>query len=332
MLAKKKEITLKQAIINLLIIAIVSLPIIIFVIINTFDLPSINLPFMTIPRMVVNRYDEVTSIFSNDFIQNSIQNFIGNLKIIFIQYDGLKWNALWPFGTTYIFSIVFTFIGIILAVKNRENIKYGYIMEVWIIVAMLLTFVCEPNINRLNIIFFPIIFYTVIGISDVIKQGKIFTVLVLIIYMVSIIGFLNTYFKEDANTYETFEANLEEPIKYVEMLDKQSKKSKQIYVTNSIEEAYIYVLFYLEYNPNDFADTVEYLNPDEPFRQVEKFQNYNFINVSKLENDEGNIYLVKNSEYEDIKKAPQKYGVQSIEDEFNIKEFVGYTVLQGKEN
>ena len=316
----------------MLIIAIVSLPIIIFVIINTFDLPAINLPFMTIPRMVVNRYDEVTSIFSGDFIQNSIQNFIGNLKIIFMQFDGLNWNALWPFGTIYIFSTVFTVIGIILAIKNREKIKYAYIMEIWIIVAMLLTFVCEPNINRLNIIFFPIIFYTVIGISDVIKQGKIFTVLILIIYVISIIGFLNVYFKEDANTYQTFEANLEEPIKYVGMLDKESGKSEQIYITDSIKEAYIYVLFYLEYNPNDFSSTVEYSNPEEPFREVEKFANYNFINVSKLESDEGNIYLVRNSEYEDIKKAPQKYGVQSIEDEFYIKGFVGYTVLQGKEN
>ena len=327
LLVKKKEITIRQAILNLAIIGIVSLPIILSVIINTFNLPEIKLPFMTIPRMEVNRYEEITSIFSSEFLQTSLNNFKGSLEIIFKQVDELNWNSIWPFGTIYLFSTVFTVIGIITAIRNRKEIKYGYFMGIWFIVSILLTFVCEPNINRLNIIFFPIIFYTVIGIEEVAKQGKMFTIVIAIIYMISFAGFLNAYFRENANTYATFEANLEEPIKYLKTLDEKNEKK---YITNTIKEPYIYVLFYSEYNTNDFVNTVEYYNPGEAFRQVKKFGNYNFVEINELENE--NVYLLKNDQYENIKMNPQKYGIQNLEDEFDIKEFAEYTVLQGKED
>ena len=327
LLVKKKEITIRQAILNLAIIGIVSLPIILSVIINTFNLPEIKLPFMTIPRMEVNRYEEITSIFSSEFLQTSLSNFKGSLEIIFKQVDELNWNSIWPFGTIYLFSTVFTVIGIITTIRNGKEIKYGYFMGIWFIVSILLTFVCEPNINRLNIIFFPIIFYTVIGIEEVAKQGKMFTIVIAIIYIISFAGFLNTYFREDANTYATFEANLEEPIKYLKTLD---EKNEKIYITNTIKEPYIYVLFYSEYNTNDFVNTVEYYNLGDAFRQVKKFGNYNFVEINELENE--NVYLVKNDQYENLKMNPQKYGIQNLEDEFDIKEFVGYTVLQGKKD
>ena len=97
-----------------------------------------------------------------------------------------------------------------------------------------------------------------------------------------------------------------------------------------ISYSYIYVLFYSEYNTNDFVNTVEYYNPGEAFRQVKKFGNYNFVEINELENE--NVYLLKNDQYENIKMNPQKYGIQNLEDEFDIKEFAEYTVLQGKED
>ncbi len=316
MLVKKKEITIKQAILNLLIIAIISLPIIIFVIINSFDLPAIKLPFMTIPRMEVNRYEEVTSIFSSEFIKNSIQNFLGSINILIAQIDGLEWNSIWPYGTIYIFSSIFTIIGIITAIKSRKEIKYGYFMGTWLIVSILLTFICEPNINRLNIIFFPIIFYTTIGIYEIIKMGKKYAIIIALIYMLSFAGFLNTYTKQDANTYGTFEANLEEPIKYLKMLE-----NKKIYITNSIKEPYIYVLFYSQYSAKDFVCTVEYYNPGEAFRQVKKFGQYNFLKIEKIEKNAENVYILKTEEFEKIKEE-----IEDIE-EFDIKEFEGYVII-----
>lgn len=327
MLVNKKEITVKQSIINLMIIGIVSLPIIIFVIINTFDLSPIKLPFMTIPRMEVNRYEEVTSIFSSEFLQKSMNNFRGALQVIFFQVDGLDWNAISPFGTIYRFSTIFTVLGIIVAIKNRKEIKYGYLMGIWLIVSLLLTFVCEPNINRLNIMFFPIIFYTVIGIDEIVKHGKAFGIAFLILYFLNFYSFIMAYFKEDANTYWTFESNLQEPIEYVNSLTE-----KDIYVTNTIKEPYINVLFYTKYSTNDFVHTVEYYNPGEAFRQVKSFKQYHFKKIETLEDVSQSVYLIKEAEFEEIKQNPQKYGIESTERQFNIKQFTGYVVLEGRQN
>ena len=111
-LVKKEKITIKEAIISLLIVGIVSLPIVLYVVINTLNLPQINLPFLTVPKLEVNRYKELTSIFSSQFFTVAIKNFMDSMRILILQSDGLPWNNVIPFGTMYIFSTIFTLIGI----------------------------------------------------------------------------------------------------------------------------------------------------------------------------------------------------------------------------
>ena len=105
-LYRKKQIKLAQGIFSLAIVAVISFPIMLYVIINIFDLPQINLPFMTIPKLEVNRFQEITSIFLGKNISDAIEIFIK-------QYDGLEWNAIEGYGIIYVFSTVFTIIGII---------------------------------------------------------------------------------------------------------------------------------------------------------------------------------------------------------------------------
>lgn len=326
LLVKRKEITYKQAILNIGIIAIIALPIILFVMINTFNLPAVHFPFMTIPRLEVNRYEEVTSLFSSGFVKNSLENFVGGLKILFLQTDDLPWNAIWPYGTLYLFSTAFTIIGIIKAIRKRKEIQYGYIMGLWLIISFLLLFVCEPNINRINIIFFPIIFYTVLGIEEVVKQGKIFAIIVSILYLASFGTFVYAYQKEDANTYSTFEGNLQEPIEYVGSLE-----DKEIYITNSIKEPYIYVLFYTKYNPYDFVGTVQYYNEGEAFQQVKSFGPYHFAKITRLDDQSQNVYVVKKEQMEEMEKNPEEYGIENLEEKFRVTEFQNYVVLEGIE-
>lgn len=320
-LVKRKEISRWQAIFSLSLIGLVSLPMIIFVIINTFDLPEISLPFMTIPKLEVNRYQEITSIFSSDFLQNSIANFWESIKVLIFQTDYLPWNAIWPYGTIYLFSTFFTIIGVIKAIRKRNEIQYGYIMGLWLLVAFFLLLVCEPNINRMNIIFFPLIFYTAIGIEEVIGKGKVLLILVSVLYAVSLGGFCYSYSKQDANDYRTFEGNLQEPITYLSTLT-----DYEIYVTNQIKEPYIYVLYYTKYPVKDYIKTVQYYNEGEAFEQVKSFGNYHFEEIKELKKRQNVAYMVTKEEYEKIKEKPQEYGIKTIQDWKKI-EFENYVVL-----
>ena len=149
--------------------------------------------------------------------------------------------------------------------------------------------------------------------------------LLAIVYILSFGLFVNSYFSENANDYMTFESNLEEPIEYLNTL-----QDREIYITNSIKEPYIYVLFYTKYDTRDFVNTVEYYNEDGAFRQVKSFGNYNFISINMLDDRQENVYLLRENEYEDVKNNPEKYGIDSLDGEFEVKEFLGYVVLEGK--
>ena len=146
--ALKQKITIKQAIISIGIVGVVALPVILYVVINTLKLPQINLPFVTIPRLEVNRYEVLASMFSSSFLEQSMSNFIQTIKMLIIQTDGLQWNNIEPFGIIYIFSIFFTIIGIIDSFKKKKivEIKYNYIINLWFIVSIILSFICR-NVN-----------------------------------------------------------------------------------------------------------------------------------------------------------------------------------------
>ena len=131
---RKKYITMKQGILSLGIVGIVSMPIILYVLINTFELSQINLPFMTIPRLEVNRYQEITSIFSSSFFKNSFSNFWNSFVILITQNDRLPWNSLPFFGTVYLFSLHFTILCIyqIFKKEKKVEVKYQFLFTIWL--------------------------------------------------------------------------------------------------------------------------------------------------------------------------------------------------------
>ena len=313
-LIKKQKITIKQAIISIAIVGIVSLPIILYVVINTLGLEQINLPFMTIPRLEVNRYSAITSIFSDEFLKNSINNFMQSLGILITQNDYLPWNCIRPYGTIYLFSTVFTIIGLINSFKKNKwlEVKYNYIFNIWFIVSVILTFICEPNINRLNIIMIPIIYYTIMGIYITIRNKKYLAGGIAILYVISFGFFITHYFSEDCNEYGTFEGNLKEVIEYVDKI-----QDKKIYITDKIQSNYVHVLFYTQYDTTKFVDTVDYEDDTVAFKKVNSFGKYYFKDINEIDTENNNVYVIKKEEME-------KFDLEN----YKITEFEKYIVIE----
>lgn len=311
-LIKKKKITVKQAIVSIGIVGIISLPVILYVVINTLGWEQINLPFVTVPKLEVNRYKVLTSIFSTEFFKASAINLAKGTGILVAQTDGLPWNNIKFFGTTYLFSILFTIVGIINGFKKKKmlEVKYNYLFNIWFIVSIILTIICEPNINRINIIMIPIIYYTIIGICIVSKKWKKIAVVILIAYLSSFGLFMWKYFSEDCDQYGTFEGHLKEVIEYVDKIE-----GKEIYVTNKIQSNYIHVLFYTQYDTREFVKTVKYEDPKAEFKNVLSFGKYHFEDIKELNED--NVYVIK-------KEDKNKYNLE----ERSIKEFEKYIVIE----
>lgn len=309
-LLKTKKIKLYNAIIALLIAFIVALPMILYVIINVFDFNEIKLGFITIPRMYVNRYESDISIFSGNILNNALENFINNMKILLTQTDGTTYNCLPFYGITYVFSLPFTIIGLYNCISKRNTEKN--MLNILSIVCLFLMIVYnDTNINRLNIVMVPLIMYTIIGLYDTTKNNKEVILPIFILYSLAFCFFMNAYIKYQGKEYSPFTQGIEEPIKYVTSLD-----TKKVYISQSFTQPYIYTLFYTQTPTEEFIETVDYYEKNVAFESIKSFGKYYFYIPSNMQEKDA-VYLVPN-DYE--------YNKQ----EFNAIKFEKYMVLEHK--
>lgn len=239
----RKKVTIRQSLIQLFIVFIISFPMILFVIINYFDLSQISFFRITIPRLHYNRFVELTSVGGN-VIQNAVQNFKYLITIIYTGTDGLVLNSTKLFGILYPFSIIFIVIGIYFSVKDSKRDLTLILINILLLTSLLLSLMLPPNINRVNILCFPLIFYLIYGIFKIydlnIRVGNI----ICIFYVVFFILFTNYYFYEYNNEIGDYTRyGLDQAILYSE-----EKSYNKLY----IDDLYIYYLYYTRMNPNDY--------------------------------------------------------------------------------
>lgn len=275
------------------IIGVIVIPIILFVGINTFDKPEIKLGNITIPRLTVNRYQEVASVFSENFFEKSWENLKQGLKIVLTQSDGTEYNSLKYFGVVYLISIPFMILGVVdgFRKENRSN-NFRILVNSWLISSLLFLCVCEPNINRCNIIMFLMIIYTAIGVSIVVKSTNKIAILIIGLYIISFGLFILKYFNIIDKKGAIFESDLQEMVEYVSKIE-----NKKIYITPCIKDSYIYFLFFEKTNPYEFYNTSEVLDEGAEFQQILKYGKYTFYIPNEVQANDV-IVIDKNESYE----------------------------------
>lgn len=284
-LVYKKEFTIKKAIMYFAIVFIISLPLIIYLMINTFDFEQISILGITIPKLSINRYEEVTTLFSNNIFENCVDNLLDTVRLLIIQYDKFDWNALQSHGIFYIVSLPFLIIGIRASIKKYNKNIYNQFMNIWMVSALIVSAFCVININRINIIMFPAIYYIILGIYDVLNKYIILTPWILSLYILSFIMFGYDYMNQDFNEYFTFSSGLKEVSDYCE-----TSNADNIYCYYSFKEPFIYFMFYQEYDVNEYLNTVEFFNENGTFDNIKSFGRYNFYLPDNIE--ENSIVIV----------------------------------------
>lgn len=279
----KKEIKFRHAIIFFSIVFLISLPIMLMIAINSFDLDEMHILVFTIPKLQENRYEQLTLLSSDNIIKNLWDNFYNSSKMLLTGTDGYNANALDFYGIVYIFSLPIMIIGIIKSFRKKE--LFNIILNIWFVAAFLLLFVCEPNINRMNIIYFPMIFYTIIGLYGIVEKHEWSLKLIQSVYLIAFILFEITYFNTNFLETYTFMGDIKDVIKYTDTLDEDT-----IYFEYAIKEPYIYVLFYNEIETPEFVNTVKYRNNFKTFNSVIEFGRYKFYLPEEL--DEKAAYVM----------------------------------------
>ena len=297
----KKKISIKELLISSAIYILISIPILTMYIINYLKLDTIEVFGITIQRFYYSVRNEDMLIFSNNVFEQFKTNIISTIETIVLQNDDLIWNTIKGYGTVYIFSIPFIAIGIADLTNKKNKYKYGLIVLVWFVVAFFVGVMINTiNVNRVNIIWYPMIILNGYGIYSIWKflhSKKIILGIIIGIYIIVftmfIINYYNKYQKEISNSY-TFSKGFIDVVKYIE----KNESDKKIIVSKDIDgvDNYIYLLYLTDEEKVSRELLIEYY--------MERHENHNeriilenFDNERQIDSD---IYIIKNEQRDKI--------------------------------
>jgi 4-amino-4-deoxy-L-arabinose transferase-like glycosyltransferase len=201
-----KAIKWKELLICALIFGIIALPEMIVMAINMLHLPTISTPLFTMPNFPNSNRSNDILFFNFSWMQLG-KNVISLLTKVFLQLPDIFFNTIPQFGVTYHLSIPFLFLGLYGIKKELPGVKkllhsesnqltqmkvgvlLFFLMGIWLGVV---TF--EVNINRIAIIFYPMLLITAVGIGKCILLRPKLKGLIFSLYGVCSILFLGTYF------------------------------------------------------------------------------------------------------------------------------------------
>ncbi|MCX7745801.1 MAG: glycosyltransferase family 39 protein [Clostridia bacterium] len=313
-----KKINLRELIASTLLFTLTVLPVFLFTYINIYKKSAISTGLFTIPRLIGQpRYTTQLNLFSDNFLEKSFTSLKGFLNLLYTQNDGFNYNAIPEFGIIYLMSLPFFILGLVRVISftakgiREKKFSKNLILLLWLLSALILPFITfEPNINRFNIIFIPIIFVTAAGIHAITSRIKEFSIPTISLYLVFFLLFASNYFTQFPNkTSASFHESLGDAIHFA-----AEKTNGNICVTNKMNMPYIFVLFYEKTDPRVFVDTVKYANPGGEFQEVRSFDRYYFgIDNGYLAN--AKAFVILNEEKTQFSPA-----------QYSIREFKNYAV------
>lgn len=256
----------------LAVFVLIALPITLCQIINVLDMDEIVVCGITLPRLTENR-QAATSVFGGG-IAAAAGNFRAFLRILLHGSDGLPYNALQLRygGVLYFFGLPTAVVGFAVSLFQRRDRRAEGMMRLALISALLCAFCIDCNINRINMIWLPLIYFSAFGchlIFEKLRRGAVVPVAAICLCA---LVFVNSY-ADAMDSYAGYFPGLGAAVEFT-----QSYPEETVYITDWVNQPYIFALFYTLPAPECFAESVEYRNPDAAFRSVRRFEGFEFEN------------------------------------------------------
>lgn len=236
---KKKLFTLREVMWSAVIFGAVALPEILVMAINLFHLETIKLgPF------TLSHFPE--SVRGNDilFLHFSFAQLLKNIRAMigccFLQLPDYWFNAIPAFGPMYHLSIPFMAAGGFLLTRDMFREKdvraqadklalWGFLLTgIWV---GIITY--EVNVNRINIIFYPLIFVTAYALCRLADRSRRCFAAVCVLYALCAVLFVGSYFtvfpKESAQYYN---GEFLEAVQKADRMEGEDRES--LYITGNM--------------------------------------------------------------------------------------------------
>ncbi|NPV77352.1 MAG: hypothetical protein HPY59_13400 [Anaerolineae bacterium] len=286
-----------------LILVLTGLPIALYVAVNALGWQTIQIGAITIPRLpAAARFTQIFSLFSGGGLYESLANNAAALtRLLITQQDGYLWNALPGFGILYLFGLPLVLGGLWAVVQEKRGqraFRLNNVFLFWLAAALLLALVIPVNINRVNILFLPLIYLAARALVFVWVRSRFLAgglvLLCLAWFGLFVHAYLKSYPQQIGPAFnESFGQAIQEA---------SNRTDQTIFITKEVHLPYAYVLFYTQPSPYDFLETVVYVDPEAEFRDAASFGRYRFMEAAAMPPG-GGAYVISNREAEHFDAA-----------------------------
>jgi hypothetical protein len=276
-LIKSGRLSIRTLIIGLSIFALLAMPLVLFVFINSRGMDSIHLGLFTIPKLPVK--PRMLTVVASDGV-NPLQTVIFNLftmigLLLINRSDGLSWNSLDPYGYLYSYSLPFAVTGFfLLLIKEKSKfIPENLYVVSWLFASLCIGLAQSVNINRIHLVFIPIIICTAICLDWIGRRRKFVLAMLICAYVINFAAFTYDYHGDRYRKVvdESFYSGLLPALEYANQFGGGS-----ICVTDHVKMPYIYALFSDPMNPSEYLNDIKYIDQKEQFQRVRSFGRYTF--------------------------------------------------------
>lgn len=169
-LLARKKVSWEEALLAFLVWLAVAWPFILVMAINTFQWETIETPFFTMAYFPDSVRSRDILFFSDNIPKKLASNFMHLLRVTVLQAQDLLWNNIPAYGSMYLFSMPFALVGLVGLWKERRK-EHGTALLFFFLLTGIWCGIStnEVNINRLNIIYYPIMMLVGYGIYEVIR-------------------------------------------------------------------------------------------------------------------------------------------------------------------
>lgn len=219
-LLRKRLVTIVEVGVSAFIYLLISWPFYLTMAINTFKWETISTPFFTMPFFK----DSVRAKDILFFSETPLSQFFANIKslgMIFVDTKYLNCNYVIGYAPIFLFLLPFALVGLMLLIRMLQKKKVdadmldaepvtdrvsgvakaavlvSFLMAVW---TGILT--NNVNVNRINIVFYPVLIFSAIGISYAVSVLKKLSLLMVPIAAFMVVSFFVAYFGRYANDYK----------------------------------------------------------------------------------------------------------------------------------
>ena len=271
----RKRLSLQQLAALLLPIVISAVPLILLLAVNNGLMEEIRTPYFSVPKLFAYRGSE----FSFGNILNNLKFGERNIFYCIFVRDSLLYNMVPEFGSMYYFTIPLILFGFVICGKGSiQSIKAGrFSLNLMMVLLFMVIFTVQlllpySNANRACAIYFPLIYFLVIGILELARKSRIALIAAGAVCLFFAFSFARYYFTSFSHdlTRElsiTSVADLEQALAFAEEVSRENEPV----TVYGLSQPYLYTLLVKDIDPQTFL--ASYAMKDV---NVVSFGNYRF--------------------------------------------------------